>query len=394
MTRTRHLRGMAAGAAAVLVAGLVPLVGPGGSAVAAAACLSEQPTGSVVTTVCDDVEAPVTAITKVQPAPNGKKYINVDHVTFTFAGAHTDADADPIAFECQFYVSINPPADWAPCTSPKTYDGLPDVGPRDPVPYTFRVRAVDSADNAIDAMSCAPIFCTPAGTDVADYDASPGTTALRIDTRQPDTYLFNAPVDEDSDYPMSTSRTVQLRLDASEGTQDDPLKFTCELNRAKVPCSSGITTLRNLGPGDKKFTAVATDLAGNTDPSPAIAKFSVPRNLTSPKGAGWSTVAGGGYFAGDYLQSARLGAQVTAPGKNVRELLLIAPGGPELGKVEVKIGNSIWRTVNLKAANYTRFKIYEIRDQYDPLVSGKIRIRVKSLPLPRSVVRIDAILAH
>jgi hypothetical protein len=393
MSSNRRIRRLAALAATGLVAAVLPLAAPAAPVLAAGACMSEVPTGSLFTTICDDVDQPETAITKVTPAPNSKKYISVDHVTFTFGGAYTDADADPITYQCQFYLSINPPADWQPCTSPATYDKLEDVGPNDPVPYTFRVRAVDKNDNDINAKSCAsPLTCTPAATDVVDYDESPDSTTLRVDTHAPDTYIFNAPADaQGSDYPMTKTRTVSLRLDSSEGTDSDPLKFTCKLDENKVDCAQGVTTLTGLGAGNHKFSAAATDLAGNTDPSPQTVKFSVPRNLVAS--SGWITRREGGYFSGDYIEAKKVGAQVSVPGKNVRELLLIAPAGPGLGKVEVKIGNSIWRTVNLKADKYVRFKVYKVRDQYDPLVSGKILIRVKSLE-KNQVARIDAVLAH
>jgi hypothetical protein len=316
----------------------------------------------------------------------------VDHVTFTFGGAASPGDTDPIAYQCQFYNTISAPAAWDSCTSPKTYDNLDDVGPTNPVPYTFRVRAVDTADNAIDATSCTGLFCTHAASDAADFDETPDSTTVRVDTVKPDTFIFDAPVDDQgSEYPMSTSRTVHLTLDASEGTESDPLKYTCRLDGSPVACNAGDTALTGVGAGDHVFTAAATDLAGNTDQSPAVAKFSVPKNLV--KAAGWVTRKEGGYFAGDYIESRKVGAQVSVAGKNVRELLLIAPAGPALGVVEVKIGNSIWRPVNLYAKSYSRFKIYKVRGKYDPLVSGKILIRVKQLER-NQIVRVDAILAH
>jgi hypothetical protein len=380
------------------VVALVPLMAPSAPSVAAeGACLSEKPTGSFITTVCDDVSQPETSVTAVQPSANASGYINVDHVTFTLKGVYADADADAIAFECQFYNTASPPATWTACgnnaAKTVTYDKLKDVGPEAPIGYTFRVRAVDSGDNPIDAIaSCGFLTCTPATTDVADLDESPETRTVRVDTHVPDTFIFNAPADaQGSEYPMTTSRTVQLRLDASEGTDSDPARFACKVDSNKVPCQQGITTLQGLGAGNHKFVAAATDLAGNSDPSPATATFAVPKNLA--RTTGWTRRSEGGYFANDYLESTRVGAEVSISGKNVRELLLIAPAGPGLGIVEVKIANSIWRPVNLYAAAYQRFKVYKIRDEFDPLVSGKILVRVKSL-VHNQVARIDAVLAH
>jgi hypothetical protein len=393
MSNTKSARRFATLAVAGLVAALLPAFGATAPASAAGPCESEKQTGSVFgATVCDDTSQPSTTLAGASPTPNGAGYINVDHVTFTFGGAASPGDTDPIAYQCQFFNSATTPSTWQACTSPATYDHLADAGPDNPTPYTFRVRAVDTADNGLDATTCTGLFCSHADTDVADLDETPATTTVRVDTTRPDTYILDAPTDDQgSDYPMSTSRTVRLRLDATEGTDADPLNYGCKLDGAKVDCNQGITTLTGLGGGDHTFTAAATDRAGNTDQSPAVAKFSVPKNLV--KADGWATRREGGYFAGDYLESRRVGAQLSVPGKNVRELLLIAPAGPGLGVVEVKIGQSIWRPVNLNAPSYTRFKIYKVRDRYDPLVSGKILIRVKQLD-KNQVVRVDAVLAH
>lgn len=400
MSTIRGKKRLAALGAAGLVAALLPLFSPTAPSVAAdGPCTSEKPVGSIVTTVCDDVSQPETSVLGSDPVVNSSGYISTDHVTFAVKGVYADADADPIALECQFYNTTSPPATWTPCASNAahtvTYDnngaGLADTGPDAPVGYTFRVRAVDSSDSTIDATACS-FLCTPAATDKVDLDETPETRTVRVDTHVPDTFILNPPADsQGSDYPMTTSRTVQLRLDSSEGTDSNPLKFTCKVDQEKVPCSQGVTTLTGLGAGNHKFTAAATDLAGNTDPSPASVQFAVPRNLA--KSDGWITRKEGGYFAGDYIEAKRVGAQVSVPGRNVRELLLIAPAGPGLGTVEVKIGNSIWRPVKLTAAKYTRFKVYKIRDEFDPLVSGKILIRVKSLE-HNQVARVDAILAH
>ena len=54
-------------------------------------------------------------------------------------------------------------------------------------------------------------------------------------------------------------------------------------------------------------------------------------------------------------------------------------------------GNGQRRTISLFAKTFTRFKVYVIRDEFSPLASGRITIRVKSLG-PNKVARIDALL--
>lgn len=400
MTTTHHVRHRAAATAAVLVASLLPVLVAGAPAHADAGCTSEQPTNPTPVTMayCDDSSAPETTMGATSPTPNGRGYIKVDHVSFSFSGAYTDADADPITYQCQFGTATQPvEASWEACNgtdgTSASYGNLQDSGA---LPYRFFVRAVDSVDNAITVNTACAVpepFCTQPATDTPDYDESPATATVRVDTMTPTTYVFLQSktyevYGDDSTNPMVGSPTVQVRLASNEGDADHPVKYACTLDDASVECADGITTLTKVGPGRHRFEAAATDQAGNTDPTPDSVVFYSPRNLTG--GAPWRTVRQGGYYAGDFLQSDQVGAQLTAPGKNVRVLRLIAPAGPQLGKVEVRIGHSIWRTVNLAATTYERFHIYKVRGAYDPLVSGTIRIRVKSVPR-NGFVRVDAV---
>ena len=51
---------------------------------------------------CDDTVPPETAISAVSTAPNAGGWGGDQHDdAFAFAGAHTDADTDPLAFECK-----------------------------------------------------------------------------------------------------------------------------------------------------------------------------------------------------------------------------------------------------------------------------------------------------
>ncbi|MDN4172309.1 hypothetical protein QWY28_05100 [Nocardioides sp. SOB77] len=398
MPTPRRLRGLVALPAAALLASLVTLAGPAAApALAEPGCLSEAPSNQ---TRCDDTVPPETVLGGVAPAPQtDQAWVSSDRVQLTFGGRHTDGDTDPIAFECQFYPTRTAPAAWTACSSPATYAVPDETGP-DLVPYTFRVRAVDAADHGLDATSlsgfdCLPIVCQRPTADLEDSDQSPASVQVRVDRTAPSgSARVNGLADEENpEWPMITSRTLQVVLGASGSQDRSPVGFSCTLNQAPVPCAAGTTDLRNLPPGDQRFEAVARDAAGNVDPSPAVVKFSVPRNLTARKNSGWKVVRQGGYFGEDFLQTTKVGALVSAPGTNVRELRLIAPRGPKLGKVEVKIGQSIWRTVNLKGATYERFHVYQVRDQFDPLVSGTIQVRAKKIGRGESV-RIDAVLAH
>jgi hypothetical protein len=397
-SRSARARHWAAVTATALVAALAPLLGPAAPTSAADGCTSEvQPTAPPLPLptgqACDDTNPPDTTVTAVTPQPNSNRYVRQDHLTFAFEGSYSDGDQGEISFECQLGTASTP-ADgaWQPCTSPASYDGLEDSGA---LPYTFFVRAVDTADAAHDITTDA-LF--PAPTDLPDYDESPAKRQVYVDTVAPNTYVFLKSGYYDRarpDEPMVASPTVQFLLSSNEG--GDLVRYRCTLNGDRVGCRDGITTLRGLTPGRKRLVVSAVDPAGNVDPTPypqpsdSVQAIWVPRNLAAA--APWKRLREGGYFAGDVLETRKVGAQVTAPGRNVRELRLIAPAGPGLGKVQVRIGHTPWRTVNLRAAKYQRFHVYEVRDAYAPLVSGKIRVRVLSVPRSGSV-RVDAVLGR
>ncbi|MDO9498126.1 MAG: hypothetical protein Q7J48_20650 [Nocardioides sp.] len=367
-----------------LVVGLLPgtlLAAPAG---ASEGCLADDSLGFLDFTGCDDTTPPETAITGSSPQPNGADYIKTDSISFAFAGSYTDADTGALEYKCRLDAGA-----WETCTSPKVYTGLADSK----TGYTFEVYAIDGTDAAVAWSDTTNPLSPVIEPDPTDADQSPATRSFKVDTTTPNSFIFNEPYDAlRPELPMVTSRNISLRLDSSESAAS-VLKFVCALDGVSVPCQQGDTRLTKLKAGDRRFTAAAIDLAGNRDPSPAVTKFAVPRNLVAPAGSRWRRVKGTSYFAGDYLEARKVNTILVTKPVTVRELRLIAPAGPNLGVVDIQIGNGIRRKVNLGAARYERFKVYVIRDEYAPQVSGRITIRVRALP-GNKVARIDALLAH
>lgn len=395
----RHIstRRLAVALTTVLAAALLPLLAPAAPADAADPCTSEaQPTdpllGLPVGTACDDTVPPSTTLGAVTPAVAGG-WLRSTSVTIAFSGKHTDADQDPIGYQCQFFNTVAAPASWQSCTSPVTYDKLEQNAA---TPYTFRVRAVDTTDNAHD-ITADPFFSAPA--DVPDLDATPAELAFRADTTAPSTFgvLRTDFYDEDdSAAPMVTSPTVQVRLQSDEGSPEDPATYACRLNDRPVACNDGITTLRTVSPGPQRFTAAAIDPAGNVDPTPFEQRFVVPRNLilddvTRASRGDWKVRRSAGAFAGDYLQSSTYGATVSFGVRNIKAIRLLAPTGPGLGKVQVRVGRGAWRTVNLASSDAHAMTVYQVREELSGLVAGPLQIRVASRGKP---VRIDAVMAR
>lgn len=384
MHRTPYRR-RAAFVATALVAGLLPGVLVAAPAGASPGCLADVNRSLLSLDGCDDTTPPQTALTGTSPQPNGAGYVRTGSVSFTFSGGHTDADTGTIGFECRLDQGA-----WEACTSPKTYTGLADSK----TGYTFAVRAVDATDAARTWSDSTNLLDVKTEPDTTDADTTPASRSFKVDTSVPNTFIFETPYDEERpELPMVTSRRLTLNLDSTE-SQTHVVRYACTLDGADVPCQQGDTTLAGLTPGDHRFTAAAIDPAGNRDASAATTRFAVPLNLVAPARSGWRRVKGGAsYFGGDYLESRTVGASLVTRSLTMSELRLIAPAGPNLGVIDIRIGNGKRRTVSLKGPRYQRFKVYVIRDQFAPQVTGRITIRVRALP-GYKVARVDAVLAH
>jgi hypothetical protein len=380
--------------AAGLLATLLPLLA-GVPAAQAAGCQDETRSGNALLgfSGCDDITPPDTTITAVAPAPTALGYTRSTTVAFAWTGSYAEPDTGELTYQCQLFSTATPPEQWQSCTSPKVYEGLADSSA---APYTFRVRAVDSDDAAIAACDGNPEpltdpFCTNEES-VADVDPTPATTTVRVDTVAPNTFLDSEPVDSiRPDKPVVTTASPTLQLNSNE-----PAGFACTLNGAAVKaCAKGVVTLADLKGGSYTFVARAFDAALNIDPTPVTTTFFVPTNIKKSKRSGWSKVRQAGLFGNDYLTASKVGRNLVLPAvKNVREVRLLAPTGPTLGKVEVRIGTSQWYTVDLFSKKPRALVQLLVRDEFTLPRSGPIQIRVKQLTGKRTSVRVDAIVAR
>lgn len=174
-----------------------------------------------------DTEPPETTITA---GPSGT--IATDSAIFSFESS------EPGSFECRLDSAEE--SDWAWCSSPQSYFPLADGT------HTFEVRASDEADNV---------------------DPTPAAAVFAIDTTPPDTTITSAPSgtigvgSATFDFSASEAGTFQCRLDSS-----DP--------GAWGTCTSP-QTYSSLGDGNHGFEVRARDELGNTDPTPAVAGFTV-----------------------------------------------------------------------------------------------------------------------
>jgi len=390
---SRHaVRRGAALLAATLVVTMSPLAFAPAAQAAAETCPSEAYDAPLLLTGCDDTQPPTTAITSVTPTPSATGFTRSSSVTFAFSGAHAgDDDTGAIAFECQLVNTdpATPSTTWQSCVSPKTYTGLEEYAT---TPYTFRVRAVDATDEAIAAQDANPL--TPPDTSEHDWDASPAVSTLMVDSVAPNTFLTSLPVDTiRPDSPVVLSDTVRLGLNSNERATT----FACTVNGAAYSaCRSGQVALTKLAPGNTTFVARAVDRAFNLDPTPATTTFFVPADIKRSKHSGWRNVRkiNRGLFDNDYVEARKVGQTLVIPGiKKVREVRLIALLGPRSGRIEVRVGSSQWYVVDLHAKR-SRTAQLVVRDEFSPLQSGTIQIRVRSLRGKGSSVRLDGLVAR
>lgn len=333
---------------------------------------------------CDDTTPPDTAFGATAPRMSAHGWINKRTLRVGIAGAHTDADGDPIRLECRLSLEPEPPAEdaWTDCPADGVFTGLTDTAAK---PYVLWARAVDATDAALpwDDTIATPFGFADETAD--DVDPTPARLTFSVDTVVPNTYLFDTPYDElRPDLPMVTTPTPRVRLAATEAGS-----FLCSLDGESVACAAGHVTLRPDGPGDHTLRVQVVDQAGNADPTPATTEFAVPANLRT-KAKGWKRVVNGDFFGGDYLVSRTRGAKFSfKPGK-YRELRLLAATGPSAGVIEVKIGET-WRRVSLKRPTRDSSDQIQVLDEFSPKRGGKVWVRVVST---NKKVMLDGVLAH
>ena len=369
------MRARRLGLSTTLAAGLlvgVPLgVAP---AAAAAGCLSEPPPGLLMAP-CDDTVPPETAITAVSTQPNAGGWVATSVMSFAFTGAHTDADANALGFECR----LDGPAqahDWVACTSPRTYQGLTDSNT---ATYTFSVRAVDTADRA---FTYSTLFETEA---VDDLDASPATLPWGQDTLAPVAFVNPDLYDEESpQQPVVVSRSVPIRLNSNESGAT----FECEVDGETTPCTPGAWHYTDAPSGRHFFRARSVDKAGTPSAWSPTSEFFIPTDLRARRG--WSVLRRSGAFDRTLVRSKVQGARIVLPKQRVGELRLYAPSAPSYGKVRVKVGATNWRVVDLSGPRSAQ-KEHVVNNRYQGSRTGKIIIEVLTRNKP---VLLDAIVAR
>lgn len=369
------------GLASLVAGALVPLTAT--TAAATPGCTTEvRPTIEIIPGVpipsgdgCDDSTPPDTNLV-ASVTPNAAGLVNVNTVTFAVGSAVTDGDTGRIGFECK----LTGPAqahDWRACTSPVTYSGLTDAAAGS---YVFQARAVDTDDLALNPDDGLP----PTVADSPDLDQSPASLTWGQDTKAPFVFVTSSAYDEDTPtQPVVTTPTVPIRLNSSEPGST----FECTDNGAPLACTPGRWELAAPAAGRHVIAARTIDRAGNASGWSAPVEFFVPQNLRRTKA--WAKELNKNYFRGDALRAKKRGARLVLPRTLVGELRLVAPSGPGLGKVRIRVGRRAWHVVDLSGPKQLLHQ-YTVIDRYSGMRSGRIVIEA----LGRKPVIVDAVVAR
>jgi hypothetical protein len=182
------------------------------------------------TTWTVDLTAPVTSLGSGPGSPS-----NITTPSFTFSSNEPGS-----IFQCRI-----DGGGWSACSSPYTVAPALAEGT-----HTFDVRAIDPAGNA---------------------DATPASQTWTIDVTAPNTTIDSAPNNP------SNNTTPTFAFSASEPGST----FECRIDGGSwTPCTSPDTISPPLGAGSHTFDVRATDLAGNTDGTPAGSTWTI--DLTPP----------------------------------------------------------------------------------------------------------------
>lgn len=295
-----------------------------------------------------DTTPPETTITS---GPSGT--VTDTNATFGFSSNEPNS-----TFEC----SLDGEA-FAGCTSPKSYTNL-DFGP-----HTFRVRAIDAADN---------------------IDPTPAQRAWTIEEEQEE----NEPPTDVSvggfARPFVKSTTFGVTISA---TDDDGIDFFDVTSRfAPFDGDFAAPATQQFDTGDLIATistgttacisATATDTLGATSEESPEVCTAVPVNNTSfSHGKGWAKKRASGHFLKTFSTAKKKGAALRLYNVEAKRLALLATKCRGCGTVKILKGKQLLKKVNLNATKTKKKQLINVKT-FGAVRRGTIKIVVASKGKP------------
>ncbi len=242
------------------------------------------------------------------------------------------------------------------------------------VPTTTGRVKVSAVDNYFFDINDADITVTSTATPTPSPTPSPTPTPTPTppptDTTPPDTTITSG--------PRKGSFVLDRNFDIDYASEPGAT-YTCSVGpRSGVCPASGSLTVRSLRPGTYDFSVAATDQAGNTDPTPAVRRFSIPvndRQLTNVKKA-WQRKKDAGSYRGSYLQTRSKGSQLRYRVTDATSMALVYRQGPGRGAVDVFLGKTKLRTIGTRRSTTRPRRLSAIATFSTP-TSGVVRIRTR-----------------
>jgi hypothetical protein len=216
------------------------------------------------------------------------------------------------------------------------------------------------------------------GDTVLDPDdacpADPGLADANADgcPESPQTSITSGP--KNNGYLLDTQTSVGLGS-SEAGT------VACSLDGGDADTCTTPRALTGLAAGTHVFKAWATDGAGFADPTAATRTFTVPVNNTAlTASSGWTKKTGSGYFRNTYSTTTKQGATLSTPVSDALRVALVATKAPGQGKVNIMLGKTLLKQVNLSSTTTKKKQVFE--QEFAAAKSGTVKLVVATSGKP------------
>jgi hypothetical protein len=194
----------------------------------------------------------------------------------------------------------------------------------------------------------------------------------------PQTTIASGPTD--NGYLLDTQTSIGLGS-SEAGT------FACSLDGGDADACTSPHALSGLAAGTHVVNAWATDGSGAADPTAAARTFTVPVNNTGlTASTGWTKKTGTGYFRNTYSTSSKQGAALSTRVTDALRVALVATKAPGQGKVNIMLGQTVLKTVNLSSTTTQKKQVFE--STFPAARSGTVKLVVATSGKP---VRIEGL---